>query len=125
LDKGLVELIPAETVRQEALALLKWITISTQGQESNTWNTSRITNQGPGLDARYLAAFDSAMLKVCQTPQRYKIDFPPDIRRYRVPGFPYNILYRLADADIEVLVVAPHRRRPNYWRGRVWICRKV
>lgn len=73
----------------------------------------------PGLGARYLAAFDSAMLKVCQAPLRHKVQFPPDIRRYRFPGFPYNILYRLVTAEVEVLVVAPHRRRPHYWRGRV------
>jgi hypothetical protein len=36
-----------------------------------------------------------------------------------VPGFPYNILYRQAGSDIEVLVVAPHRRRPDYWLDRV------
>ena len=45
-----------------------------------------------GLGARYLAAFDAAMVKVCEAPHRYKVEFPPDIRRYRVPGFPYNIL---------------------------------
>ena len=71
-----------------------------------------------GLGARYLAAFDAAMEKVCSTPDRYRVEFPPNIRRYRVPGFPYNILFRLAGSDVEVLVVAPHRRRPGYWLGR-------
>ena len=69
----------------------------------------------PGLGARYLAAFDAAMVKLCDAPHRYKVEFPPDIRRYRVSGFPYNIL----GADVEVLVVAPHRRRPGYWLGRL------
>ena len=72
-----------------------------------------------GLGARYLAAFDAAMGKVCSAPDRYRVEFPPNIRRCRVPGFPYNILYRLAGADVEVLVVAPHRRRPGYWLGRL------
>jgi toxin ParE1/3/4 len=43
----------------------------------------------------------------------------PDIRRYRVPGFPHNIVYRLVGSDVEVLVVAAHRRRPGYWLGRL------
>lgn len=72
----------------------------------------------PGLGARYLAAFDAAMVRVCEAPDRYRVEFPPGIRRYRVPGFPYNILYRRADAYVEVLVVAPHKRRPGYWLGR-------
>ena len=73
----------------------------------------------PGLGARYLAAFDMAMRHVCDAPERYRIEVTPGIRRYRVPGFPFNILYRIAGDDIEVLVVAPHRRRPGYWLGRL------
>ena len=76
-------------------------------------------NQRPGLGVRYLAAFEAAMVAVCENPDRFRIEFPPGIRRYRVLGFPYNILYRQSDSDIEVLVVAPHRRRPGYWLGRL------
>ena len=75
--------------------------------------------QRRGLGARYLAAFEAAMVKVCESPERYRAELAPGIRRYRVPGFPYNILYRLSGSDVEVLVVAPHRRRPGYWLGRL------
>lgn len=70
--------------------------------------------QRHGLGARYLAAFEAAMVKVCENPERYRVEFAPGIRRYRVPGFPYNILYRQSGIEIEILVVAPHRRRPGY-----------
>jgi toxin ParE1/3/4 len=76
-------------------------------------------SQRTGLGRRYLDAFNTAMSKICQAPQRYRIEFPPDIRRCRIAGFPYNILYRQAENDIEVLVVAPHRRRPDYWLDRL------
>lgn len=76
-------------------------------------------SQKSGLGARYLAAFDASMLKICNAPHHYKIEFPPNIRRYKVPGFPYTILFRQTEADIEVLVVAPQRRRPDYWLGRL------
>ena len=59
------------------------------------------------------------MTKICENPERYRIELYPDIRRYRVPGFPYNILYRQSGNDMEVLVVAPHRRRLGYWLGRL------
>jgi toxin ParE1/3/4 len=72
-----------------------------------------------GLGRRYLSAFTLTMTKICAAPHRHKIVFPPDIRRYRIAGFPYNILYRQKGTDIEVLVVAPHRRRPDYWVDRV------
>lgn len=72
-----------------------------------------------GLGARYLLAFDEVMRNVCEAPERYRVEFPPAIRKYRMPGFPYNVLYRMVEADIEVLVVAAHRRRPGYWLGRL------
>ena len=75
--------------------------------------------QRRGLGARYLAAFEAAMVKVCENQERYRVELALGIRRYRVPGFPYNILFRLSGTDIEVLVVAPHRRRPGYWLGRL------
>ena len=75
--------------------------------------------QQPGLGARYLAAFDAAMETICGHPERFRVALAPGIRRYRVPGFPYSILYRQSAPDIEVLVVAPHRRRPGYWLGRL------
>ena len=73
----------------------------------------------PGLGARYLAAFEAAMVKVCENPERYRVELSPGIRRYRISGFPYNILYRQSGSIVEVLVVAPHRRRPDYWLGRL------
>ena len=72
-----------------------------------------------GLGGRYLAAFDASMVKVCANPERYHIEYPPGIRLFRIPGFPLKILYRQAGADIEVLVVAPHKRRPGYWLKRL------
>lgn len=71
------------------------------------------------LGARYLFAFDAAMAMVCESPESYRVELAPGIRRYRVPGFPYNIVYRLSGVDVEVLVVAPHRRRPGYWLDRL------
>ena len=75
--------------------------------------------QRRGLGARYLAAFESAMVKICEHPDRFRVELAPAIRRYRVPGFPFSVLYRESGPDVEVLVVAPHRRRPGYWLGRL------
>ncbi len=39
-------------------------------------------------------------------------------RKFRVPRFPYNIVYRVRESDIYVVAVAHTRRRPGYWRDR-------
>lgn|GEM_PF-993612 len=60
-----------------------------------------------GLGARYLSAFDEAMDKVCQYPDRYRVEFPPNIRKFCIPSFPYNILYRLVGSTVEVWLSHP------------------
>ncbi len=40
------------------------------------------------------------------------------IRRWLVRRFPYSVIYREESDRIYVLAVAPHRRRPGYWRDR-------
>lgn len=40
-------------------------------------------------------------------------------RRYVLRKFPYNIIYREMPGGIEVVAVAHHKRRPQYWRRRL------
>ena len=35
--------------------------------------------QRRGLGARYLAAFDAAMVKICENPERYRVELAPGI----------------------------------------------
>ena len=37
-----------------------------------------------------------------------------------VPGFPYNIIYRVWQDYIYLVAVAHHSRRPGYWRQRAY-----
>lgn len=73
----------------------------------------------PGLGGRYLSAFESAMAQVCKTPYRFAVEHPPEIRRRRIAGFPYNVLYRSVRDEIEILAIAAHKRRPSYWIERL------
>ncbi len=40
-------------------------------------------------------------------------------RRRIVRGFPFSIVDRASDAELLIVAVAPHRRQPEYWSGRV------
>ncbi len=71
-----------------------------------------------GLGTRYLQAFEAAMRIICAAPTRYKIEAAPNIRRVKLTTFPYSIIFRDVDAVVEVLVIAPHRRQPDYWIER-------
>jgi toxin ParE1/3/4 len=73
----------------------------------------------PGLGASYLAAFEAALETVRAEPSRYPIERKPDIRKILLKRFPFTVLFRERDGVIQVLAVAHHRRRPDYWLGRV------
>lgn len=72
----------------------------------------------PGLGAEYLNRFEAEMAQVCRAPRRYPIEGEPDVRRKRMEKFPFTILYRESAGTVQILAVAHHRRRPNYWLGR-------
>jgi toxin ParE1/3/4 len=73
----------------------------------------------PGLGARYLDAFDATLERVCGNPNQYPITFPPNVRKLRIAGFPYSVLYGVKTGRVQVLAVAAHKRRPEYWVNRI------
>ena len=83
--------------------------------ETIAWYESR----GAGLGARYLVEFERVLTHVCEHPHRHRLEHLPDIRRVHMRGFPFTIIYREVDGQVEVLAVAHHRRRPTYWMARV------
>ena len=46
------------------------------------------------------------------------------VRKWVLSRFPYNLLYVVEGDGILVVAVAPHKRRPNYWRKRLHVIRK-
>jgi len=72
----------------------------------------------PGLGALYFTEFEKLMGLVCELPHRYRIETQPDVRIIRMSRFPYSVLFREASGVVQVLALAHHRRRPDYWFGR-------
>ncbi|QVL50029.1 MAG: type II toxin-antitoxin system RelE/ParE family toxin [Thiocapsa sp.] len=73
----------------------------------------------PGLGAALLADFESVIDTVCAAPRRNPVEQSPDVRRKSLRRFPYTVLYRERSGLVEVLAIAHHRRRPEYWVGRL------
>ncbi len=42
-----------------------------------------------------------------------------ELRAWLLRRFPYSLIYREEAARIYILALAPHRRRPEYWRKRL------
>jgi len=43
----------------------------------------------------------------------------PLVRQRVITGYKYSILYVDTPAEIIIVAVAPHRRRPGYWKRRL------
>lgn len=75
--------------------------------------------QQVGLGQRYLAQVESAIERICEFPNLYRIDRLPDIRRASVMEFPFHLVFRDRHDVIQILAVAHYRRRPRYWLSRL------
>lgn len=71
------------------------------------------------LGMRFDKAIKLVIIGACELPERYRLELPPTIRKGRVQGFPYNVIFREVEDGIQILALAHHRRRPFYWLGRV------
>ncbi len=72
------------------------------------------------LGANYLSEFEKVVAEIIINPLIYPIDKKPDIRRKRMIKFPFTILFRTFKNTIQILAIAHHRRRPNYY----WLDRR-
>ena len=44
---------------------------------------------------------------------------PGDIRRKRLPDFPFVIVYQLLDDELVIIALAHTSKRPGYWKSRI------
>ena len=74
--------------------------------------------QSKGLGWRFLRAVREAEARIVRTPHAFPFLDEP-IRKCVLPGFPFNVLFQIGDANMFIVAVAHHRRRPRYWRRRL------
>lgn len=65
----------------------------------------------------FLAELDRGVEAIALAPERWPL-FLHGTRRYLFHRFPYQLVYRVSSARVEVVAVAHGRRRPGYWRSR-------
>lgn len=41
-----------------------------------------------------------------------------DCRKFRVKGFPFNVVYRTSADEVLVVAIAPDKKQPEYWLQR-------
>lgn len=71
----------------------------------------------PGLAQHFLDSLDDALGRIQRHPQLYRV-MEGDIRKCKVPHFPYGAIYRVRSGYIEIIAVMHLRRAPGYWKQR-------
>lgn len=77
----------------------------------------------PGLADRFLEDFEQLLVLVRAHPSAFPVlqASPPDlaVRRALFHKFPYAMVFLELQAEIRVMAVAHHKRRPHYWLSRI------
>ncbi len=71
----------------------------------------------PGLAQRFLDDLEEALHRIQRHPQAYR-QVEGEIRKCRVPHFPYGVIYRVRPDFIEIIAVMHLRQSPEYWKQR-------
>jgi len=72
----------------------------------------------PGLGERLYVAFQEARLFIRRNPNAGS-PFDHGTRKWRVPGFPYKVIYCDLTEDILIVAIAHDSQRPGYWHRRL------
>jgi toxin ParE1/3/4 len=71
-----------------------------------------------GTGIRFQAAVEVALQRA-QSHPRGGAPSPHGTRSMLIKGFPFSLVYRHTEQELLVVALAPHRRRPGYWRTRI------
>lgn len=83
-----------------------------------TSTAKRYQCERPELARDFLRAFRAAKDAIEKQPDRFPFIENP-VRRVRVSGFPYRLIYEELPNCVHVLAIMHDSRDPDYWKGRL------
>ncbi len=67
-----------------------------------------------GLADEFLNELETAYYKIAETPQHYSfIDERKILRDYLLPRFPFLIVYRIKDTNIDIIAIHHAKKHPS------------
>ena len=74
-------------------------------------------NARKGYGVLFKAAVKAATARAVRIPEG-GVPTYAETRKYRVRGFPFNVVYRVSPTEILVVAIAPDSKSPEYWLAR-------
>jgi plasmid stabilization system protein ParE len=97
---------------------MKPVVLHCEADVELTAAAKRYKCERPELARDFLQAFHATKEAIAQQPERFLFVEEP-VRRARIPGFPYKIIYQELDDCIHALAVMHDSREPGYWKSRL------
>ncbi len=71
-----------------------------------------------GLGKRFLENLEDAASRIARSPYLYR-KIEGNIRKCKLPHFPYAVIYRIRHESIEIIALMHLRQSPGYWKFRI------
>jgi len=85
-------------------------------QDAFFWYESKAANLGHDL----LDEVEEGMKRIRETPDTWPLYAKAfGVRRFLIHRFPFGILYRMANNEIQIVAIMHLRRKPGYWMKRL------
>lgn len=65
----------------------------------------------------FVRQIEHALGRIAEAPERYPLT-KHGRRRFVMIEFPFDLVYRVSQHEIEIIAIAHHARKPGYWRAR-------
>ncbi|MCB1231359.1 MAG: type II toxin-antitoxin system RelE/ParE family toxin [Verrucomicrobiae bacterium] len=71
-----------------------------------------------GLGDRFIDQMEETLARIVQDPIRRRL-FDGSHRKENFRNFPYALLYRIREDEIQIVAIMALERAPGYWKDRV------
>ncbi|MEM1157966.1 MAG: type II toxin-antitoxin system RelE/ParE family toxin [Verrucomicrobiota bacterium] len=89
-----------------------------QARDEFTEATLYYESKQAGLGKRFMHEVRSTTLRLPGNLELFRV-VEQDIRKCRVPRFPYGLIFRPKMDTIEIIAVMSLHRKPGYWQDRI------
>ena len=69
------------------------------------------------LASSFVESIEVAVERIAAAPQRWPV-YAEDFRQVLVDRFPYVLIYRVMEKEVQILAIAHAKRKPGYWLER-------
>ena len=73
--------------------------------------------RNPSAANAFISELNQAISQIQNGPELWTMHLR-GTRKFLLRHFPYGVVYRIAQSNIQVIAVAHGRRRPGYWKSR-------